>query len=127
MLAYQRGKTREIALATTALAVMRRTRDPNARVIVAAGTGEAQLEIAGAEAAGIPVSRYRQLVVEVDSLLAEGDGQVGGGPAAAMATIRTRAAWAPRLDSLRVQLTVLRSRLAAESERVCSPAAGVRC
>jgi hypothetical protein len=126
MAAYERGKMREIALANTALTVMQRTRDPNARAIVAAGAGEEHLDSAGAEAAGIPVRRYRQLVVQVDSVLLKGE-EDPGGEASTQTAAQTRAAWLPRLDSLRVQLTVLLSRLAAESERVCSPAAGVRC
>lgn len=96
--AYRRGREREITLLREAL-TRHRSLSPLASIT------------AGAAAAGLPIDDYRLLVTRVDSglrLRASLAPPDSGGPG--------RAEWA-ELDSLRVELTVLRSRLDAVESR----------
>lgn len=104
-LAYRRGREREITIARAALA--RAVRTP-------AGVHQPDLAVLpdlmareGAAAAGLDTDRYRRVVTRVDSLLRDRESQTSddrpSGP---------RPEWMT-LDSLRVELAVLRSRLAA--------------
>ena len=96
--AYQRGHERELELMRAALARLRRADgDSGAWRRAADATMEGQIERAGAAAAGLTPERYRELVSRLDSLLVEQGREPG---------------WR-LLDSLRVELAVLRSRFTA--------------
>ena len=126
LVVYGTGVEREAALTRAALTAMRRTGDPNERAVLAAGAEPGRTSLDGARAAGVPLARYRQVVAAVDSLLVERETreragrEVGAAPLSAQT--ESNSIWAvPRLDSLRVELVVLRSRLAAELARPCRP------
>ena len=111
--AYARGRERELALLRAALDRLRRPgADSATRTEVVAGvtTGE---EREGAAAAGLAVERYHALVARTDSALRD-RGRAAG---AASEPPNPRDAgsveeWR-RLDSLRVELAVLRTRFEA--------------
>lgn len=123
LVAYGSGLERELALTGAAVVALRRARDPNERAVLAAGADPVRIGLEGARAAGLTADRYRRLVGEVDSILL---GLAGADPARAVgrllsARAKSRfATIAPRLDSLRVALVVLRARVAAEAARSCT-------
>jgi hypothetical protein len=107
--AYERGRSREVTLMRAAFSRVDRAADSLARAaaLAAANAAAAGAEREGAAAAGLPEASYRALVRRVDAALrrlpaAQADSVAGTTPDE----------WR-RLDSLRVELTVLRSRLAA--------------
>lgn|GEM_PF-3891243 len=129
--AYRRGVAREVALVRAAIATLRRTGDADERAVVVAGAAVERTSVEGARVAGLPLDRYRQMVGLVDSLLlARGAAAdpaattVPGRPAVGVVPLVGVAA---SLDSLRVDLVVARSRLAAESGRRCAGGAGAPC
>lgn len=129
--AYRRGVTREVTLVRAAIATLRRTGDADERAVVVAGAASERTSIEGARVAGLPLDRYRQLVAVVDSLLLSRGAAAGhSGPAVPGGSVRGGAPLAgieASLDSLRVDLVVARSRLAAESGRRCTGGAGSPC
>ena len=104
LIAYRRGREREIALLRAAVARRARNAGPMTDSSV---TAEA-LSRDGAAAAGLSVADYAVVVSRVDSALRL---RASSGTA----TSPGSAEWAV-LDSLRVELTVLRSRLEALGE-----------
>jgi hypothetical protein len=106
--AYARGREREVALMRTALARLQHADGDSAsrRAVVLALAAEG-VEREGAAAAGLAPERYRALVARMDSLLrSRGRGAVSPGAGGSADEWRL-------LDSLRVELAVLRSRFAA--------------
>ena len=118
--AYQLGEQRELELMRAALEWLRRADgDSAARRVAVLSTAAAGLEREGALAAGLGPDRYRALVARVDSVLrargraaaspgAGAGGSGAGEPGDDGAVTRWRF-----LDSLRVELAVVRSRFAA--------------
>lgn len=96
--AYAEGRGREIEFTDAALAMLACATTPDQRSVIAAGATPDHAEIAAAGGAGMRVADYRTLVVRVDSVL-RGSRELD---------VRVR-----HLDSLRVQLTVLRARMNA--------------
>jgi len=119
--AYRRGVARELALVRAALAALRRTGSSDERSILAAGAAGDRTIVEGAQAAGLPLDRYRRLVAVVDSLLLMNVARdAPAGPAALGAE-------SGALDSLRIELLVARSLLLAEGARPCRGGAGAPC
>jgi hypothetical protein len=96
--AYAAGRRHEIEFTNSALAMLACATTPDQRSVIVAGATPGQAEIAAAGGAGMRVADYRTLVVRVDSVL-RGSRELD---------LRTQ-----HLDSLRVQLTVLRTRMNA--------------
>lgn len=96
--AYAEGRGHEIDFTNTALAMLACATTQDQRSVIAAGASPDHAEIAAAGGVGMRVADYRALVVRVDSVL-RGSRELDAG---------TR-----HLDSLRVQLTVLRTRMNA--------------
>ena len=115
--AYRRGCEKELELMRAALVRLRRADgDSGSRLAAVRSATEADVERAGAAAAGVPADRYRDLVVRVDSLLlARGRGESRGIAVAPSLESASADEWR-LLDSLRVELAVLRSRFGAAAE-----------
>lgn len=94
--AYAEGRGHEIEFVNTALAMLACATTPEQRSVIAAGASSHHAEIEAARGVAMRVADYRALVVRVDSVL-RGSRELDD---------HTRP-----LDSLRVQLTVLRTRL----------------
>lgn len=101
--AYERGVRREIRLTEAALRLLECAPSPEQRAAVRLLSGSGQIVSGGARAAGLDSVPYGLLVSRVDSELRE------RGRAGAFSLD------AGRLDSLRVRLVVLRTRLAGEA------------
>ena len=115
--AYARGRSREVALMREALLRLNRAgRDSSSRRAVLRAAAPGLLEREGAAAAGLAVERYRDLVARMDSLLRVRFREVRSGDSAevlrAIGSDGSADQWL-LLDSLRVELAVLRSRFAA--------------
>lgn len=95
---YAEGRGHEIEFTEAALAMLACATTRDQRSVIAAGASPDHAEIAAAGGVGMRVADYRTLVARVDSVL-RGSRELD---------TRNR-----RLDSLRVQLTVLRARLNA--------------
>ncbi len=124
LMAYGSGHEREAALARAALAALRRARGEEERAILIAGADTLRTLLEGARAAGVRAPRYRRIVSAVDSLLLSREGGRARSPVRSNPRLTPQAeslaSWIlPRLDSLRIELLVLRSRLAAETSRRC--------
>jgi hypothetical protein len=127
LVAYGRGLERELVLNRAALDALRRTRDPDERAVLVAGADRTRTALEGARAAGLTAGEYHRIVVAVGAFLVARTDTAGelrrpdeipGGWLSERA--ESLAVWmAPRLDSLRVALVVLRSRVAAEAARRC--------
>ena len=115
--AYARGRSREVALMREALLRLSRAgRDSSSRRAVLRASAPVILEREGAAAAGLPVERYRELVARMDSLLRVRFREVRSGDSAEALRASGSDGLADQwllLDSLRVELAVLRSRFAA--------------
>jgi hypothetical protein len=123
--AYRRGVTRELALVHAALAALRRTGNPDERSVLAAGASSERTVRDGAQAAGLPLERYRRLVAVVDSLLlTKADATADGGAPGGGAAVPSLGVAMGALDSLRIELVVARSLLIAEGARPGRPGAG---
>jgi hypothetical protein len=104
--AYAEGRGREIEFTDAALAMLACATTEDQRSVIAAGASPDHAEIAAAGGVGMRVADYRALVVRVDSVL-RGSRELD---------VRTQ-----HLDSLRVQLTVLRTRMnAGQSPQLAS-------
>lgn len=126
--AYRRGLTRELALVRAAVAALKRTGNPDERAVLAAGAASERTIVEGAQAAGLPLERYRRLVAVVDSLLlTKADSVAGGAVREGRAGPAPLGAVAGVLDSLRIELVVARSLLLAEGSRACRGGAGAAC
>lgn len=115
--AYARGRTREVGLMREALGRLGRAGQDTASRHAALRSAEpATLERAGAAAAGLPLERYRDLVTRMDSMLRMRvrEARSANGPEVPGSAGRgvSQGEWR-LLDSLRVELAVLRSRFAA--------------
>jgi len=110
--AYVRGRSREILIVRAALDRLRRAGTDSVRRHAALADADAPaVERAGALAAGLPEGRYRDLTTRVDSaLLAKGASAASDDPER---DDRIPADEWRLLDSLRVDLAVLRSRFEA--------------
>lgn len=114
---YARGREREVALLRDALRRLGAADgDSSAKRVAMSAAAENRVEGEGALAAGLTPDRYRSLTVLVDSALRGREVVVAGGVAQAARSPSNDAGSADdwrRLDSLRVELAVLRSRFAA--------------
>jgi hypothetical protein len=99
---YAEGRRHEIEFTNAALAMLVCARTPDQRSVIVAGASSEHAEVAAAAGVGLRVADYRALVVRVDSTLR---------------AARDLDARARRLDSLRVQLTVLRTRMNARQSQ----------
>ena len=99
--AYERGRRREIELTRAALELVRQAGSPAQHAVMEAVADPDHMATDAARGAGLTPEAYRAMVGRVDSVLV------------AESSLATDAS-AQRLDSLRVALVVLRSRLAAE-------------
>jgi hypothetical protein len=105
--AYAEGRGHEIGMTEAALAMLACATTPDQQSVIAAGASPEHAEITAAGGMGMRVADYRKLVTRTDSVL-RGSRDLD---------IRNR-----HLDSLRVQLTVLRARLnARQSSPPISP------
>jgi hypothetical protein len=123
--AYARGREREVALLRGALDRLRRANaDSAARREAVLGATLRSVEREGAAAAGLPLERYRALGARMDTVLRsrgqEGASVEGVAGAPAAGDSGSRETWR-RLDSLRVELAVLRSWFAAAAEGNVAP------
>lgn len=112
--AYVRGRSREVALMRGALARLRQAgADGAARRAALRAADSSDLERAGAGAAGLAVAPYRALLARVDAvLLARGPSAGREDGASPLPEPFTADDWR-LLDSLRVDLAVLRYRFDA--------------
>src|SRR4051812_19684665 len=99
--AYERGRRREIELTSAALELLAQARSPQQHAVIEGAADAERITTAAAKASGLDPNDYRMLVRRVDSTL------IGARRAPTDLT-------ASRIDSLRVALVVMRSRLAAE-------------
>ncbi len=115
--AYRRGHEQELELMRAALARLRRADgDRGSRLAAVRAADATDVERAGAAAAGVSPERYRALVARVDSvLLLRGRAAVGDAASGWMLGAASADEWR-LLDSLRVELAVLRSRFGASAE-----------
>lgn len=104
---YTEGRRREIELTGAALALLSCTSNPDQRTVLIAGAAPDHAEGDAAVRAGLGVADYRRLVAHVDSILRAVSDQPDS---------QTR-----RLDSLRVELAVLRARIGAEQSQLSQP------
>jgi hypothetical protein len=114
LLAYGRGMTREVALARSAVATLRRLCGGDERALMVLGSAPDHLEAEGSVAADRSPAQFRRLVAEVDSLL------IAGALTGDSSWVKALGPEAPalprlavRLDSLRVERAVLGSTLGA--------------
>lgn len=98
--AYAEGRGREIEFTDAALALLACAATQAQHSVIAAGASTDHAEVAAADRIGMRVAEYRVLVVRVDSVLR----------GSRALDVRTR-----HLDSLRVQLAVLRTRMNAHT------------
>jgi hypothetical protein len=98
---YERGRRREIELTGAALELLEQARSPQQHAVIESAADAERITTAAAKASGLGPAEYRSMIRRVDSTLI-GAGRVWTELPAA------------RIDSLRVALVVLRSRLAAE-------------
>lgn len=115
--AYARGRRREVALMRAALERLQRADgDSGSRQAAVAALAGADTEREGAAAAGLTPERYHALVERMDSVL-RSRGRQAGVPAVSNGPIPSGDTGSIEewhlLDSLRVELAVLRSRFAA--------------
>jgi hypothetical protein len=114
--AYARGREREVELMRTALERLRRAGADSAARAAAVLMVADRVEGEGAMAAGLETERYHALVARMDSVLRARSREaveVGGAVAVrASRDVGSVEEWR-RLDSLRVELAVLRSRFEA--------------
>jgi len=121
--AYVRGRSREVALMRGALARLRQAgADGAERRAAMRSADSSELERAGAGAAGLGTAPYRALVARVDAvLLALGPSAGREGGSSPLPAPLTADEWR-LLDSLRVNLAVLRYRFdAAAGEETAAP------
>jgi hypothetical protein len=111
--AYGRGREREVTLMRDALASLRRDGADSSARAAAALSEAARVEREGASAAGLAAERYHALVVRLDSVLLARSREAGSPGAAPSHRDAGSAEEWRRLDSLRVELAVLRSRFEA--------------
>lgn len=115
-MAYRHGRERELVLMHAALARLRRADgDSGARQAAIRAAAEADIERAGAAAAGLTRERYRALVARVDSVLLERAREETDSAPGLVTGAGSADDWR-LLDSLRVELAVLRSRFGAAAE-----------
>lgn len=108
--AYATGRRREIELTGTALQMLSRTGNAAQRAVLSAGAAADHVEQEGAATAGMRVAEYRLLVARVDTLL-----RLSLSLSGPDTSVRLAGSAMHRLDSLRVELTVLRARVNAET------------
>jgi len=113
VIAYERGRLREIELTRAALQLVRQSRSDAQYAVLQSVADPVHMRSDAARALGITPDEYAQLVRRVDSALL-------------VDTNEAAVASAHHLDSLRVTLVVLRSRLAAEVAEPFNPAAAPR-
>jgi len=116
--AYARGRSREVALMRAALAWLQRADgDSTARRAAALAASTVGVEREGASAAGLRPEAYHTLVLRVDSLLlSRGRSRPVAAADSPAASVGGGGSTWRALDSLRVELAVLRSRFIAASE-----------
>jgi hypothetical protein len=128
--AYRLGRQREIVLTEAALRLLHCAASADEHTVVQAATESDRIAADGARAAGLGTTQYERMAARVDSfLVARSGGGVGGGFAAAPPAGESGSPpddLAAQLDSLRVQLVVERSRLAAETAQPFDARAGRR-
>jgi hypothetical protein len=100
LLTYERGQRREIELTRAALQLVRQSNTAAQYVVLQSAADPRNMRADAARALGLTSDEYLRVVRHVDSALA--------------ADANGTAASVQHLDSLRVALVVLRSRLAAE-------------
>lgn len=106
--AYEAGRRQEINLTAAALALLDCANSAEQQTVLAGAGATDRIERDAAADGGMRVSDYHRLVSRVDSVLQRQTSAPGAaGP-------RIQVPQARRLDSLRVQLMVLRTRVAAE-------------
>ena len=110
---YRAGRQREIELTNAALALLPCVETPEQRSVLGAGAAPDHVETDAAARAGLSLAAYRRLVAWVDSILKKDSNGVDPDER--------------RLDSLRVTLTVLRTRVSAEQARQPSTNRRVSC
>jgi hypothetical protein len=121
LLAYRRGREKELVLMHAALERLRRADgDRGARQAAVRTAAEAEVERAGAAAAGLTPERYRALVARVDSVLLERAREETDSAKGSASGAGSADDWR-LLDSLRVELAVLRSRFGASAEAGGTP------